>query len=175
MLENPTQTLMTNRPMLKWLLLLLLVMLIAFILIGASQYRQIIDEQSQSQAVPQTTTPPEPVPDFQRVDFGTNVPEDFPTDIPIETGSNVEQSYGLSYVGQKQLTIVFLSTKTVAENYTLYTDFLKEPDWIVSNKYESPTLSSLYGTKENNDINITISEDTETGSKSQVSISVLKK
>lgn len=119
-----------------------------------------------------TTTTTEP----KRTDFGTKIPTDFPTDIPVENGVKVEQSYSLNYVGQKQLTIVFQSTKTVKENYALYTDFLNKHNWSISNKYESAKVSSLYGTKGNNDINVTISENTSgTFIKSQVSISVLKK
>lgn len=117
-------------------------------------------------------TPQEP----QKTDFGTSMPTDFPTDIPVEKGTKVEQSYSLNYAGQKQLTIVFLSAKTVKENYTLYADFLKEKNWNMVNNYESPKLSSLYGTKESNDINVTISENDSTLLvKSQVSISILKK
>jgi len=110
-----------------------------------------------------------------KTDFGTETPADFPTDIPIEKGVTVEQSYSLNYVGQKQLTIVFASTKNVKENYALYTDFLATNGWVVANTYESPKLSSLYGTKGSNDMNVTISEKRSSGVKSQVSISVLKK
>ena len=111
-----------------------------------------------------------------RTDFGTSAPADFPADIPIEEGVKAEQSYSLNYAGQKQLTIVFLSAKTVEENYALYADFLAAQGWVVSNKYESPKLSSLYGTKDSSDINVTISEKKSgTSLKSQVSISVLKK
>lgn len=119
------------------------------------------------------TTTQEPV----KTDFGTSAPADFPTDIPIEKGAKVEQSYGLNYAGQKQLTIVFLSNKTVKENYILYSNFLEKQNWIISNKYESAKISSLYGVKENNDINVTISESvaTDATSKSNVSISILKK
>lgn len=115
-------------------------------------------------------------PEPQKTDFGTSMPTDFPTDIPVEKGIKFEQSYGLNYAGQKQLTIVFQSTKTVKENYALYSEFLKKNNWNISNKYESPKLSSLYGAKENNDINVTISENSTTPSvKSQVSVSILKK
>lgn len=112
----------------------------------------------------------------KKTDFGTDMPTDFPTDIPIESGAKFEQSYGLNYDGQKQLSIVFLSAKTVKENYTLYADFLKKQNWNVSNTYDNPTVSSLYGTKDNNEINVTIGESTSNASaKSQLSISVLKK
>jgi hypothetical protein len=126
---------------------------------------------------------PKPVPpitqvtqELQKTDFGIKIPTDFPSDIPIEEGTEVEQSYSLNYEGQKQLTMVFPSTKTVKENYTLYADFLEKQNWNVSNKYESMKVSSLYGTKESNDINVTISYESEVASaKSQVSISILKK
>ncbi len=114
-------------------------------------------------------TPVSPItPEPTKTDFGEKLPTDFPTNIPIEQGANVNQSYSLDYIGQKQLSIVFSSTKTIKQNYTLYADFLNKDGWTVSNKYESDTVSSLYGQKENNDINITIT-------KGQVSISVLKK
>lgn len=122
-------------------------------------------------AEPQTVAAqPEPV----KTDFGTTIAPDFPTNIPIEKGAVVNQSYSLDYAGQKQLTIVFPSTKTIAANYVLYTAFLKTDGWTVSNTYESANLSSLYASKGTNDINVTISEGTAPA-KSQVSISVLKK
>jgi len=114
----------------------------------------------------------------QKTEFGTEMPTDFPSNIPVEKGAEVQQSYGLNYDSQKQLSIVFLSTKTVEENFALYKDFLEKQNWNIYNKYESPEISSLYGygTKESNEINVTISENTSNASaKSQVSISVLKK
>jgi len=133
--------------------------------------QEVISNQNieQTSAESQTREP-------EKTDFDTSVPTDFPTDIPLENGAKVEQSYGLNYVGQKQLTMVFLSTKTVKENYSLYADFLKKQNRNVLNTYDSLAVSSLYSTKETNDINITISENTSSASiKSQVSISVLKK
>ena len=160
--------------LMKWLPIFLAVILVAVIIVF--QYKQQNNDQSQSQETAQATKQTEPVSEPRKTDFGANMPTDFPTDIPVENGVKVEQSYRLDYAGQKQLTIVFLSDKTVEENYSLYADFLKKQGWTVSNKYESPALSSLYGTKESNDINVTISEGaTIPEVKSQVSISVLKK
>ncbi|MCK9345020.1 MAG: hypothetical protein M0P64_02755 [Candidatus Pacebacteria bacterium] len=128
-------------------------------------------ENLSPQSGEQTTISAQPV----KTDFGISVPADFPADIPTEKGAKVEQSYSLNYANQKQLTIVFLSAKTVKENYNLYADFLKKQNWSVANTYEGIPVSSLYATKENNDINITISENISTPMiKSQVSISVLK-
>lgn len=126
----------------------------------------------ESPEVETTTISEEPV----KTDFGVKAPTDFPTDIPIEEGVKAEQSYSLNYVGQKQLTIVFLSAKTVKENYARYADYFAKAGWSVSNTYESPKLSSLYGTKGSDDLNVTISEkSSDAAVKSQVSISVLKK
>ncbi|OHA81851.1 MAG: hypothetical protein A2675_01745 [Candidatus Yonathbacteria bacterium RIFCSPHIGHO2_01_FULL_51_10] len=111
-----------------------------------------------------------------RTDFGASPPPDFPTNIPLEEGAGVTQSYSLSYTAQKQLTLVILSGKTIKQNYALYADFLANDGWSISNTYESATVASLYGRKENNEINITISADSGgNAARSQVSISVLKK
>ena len=120
---------------------------------------------------------PAPAKDVQREDFGQVVPPNFPTDIPIEAGAQVEQSYGLNeQTGSEQLTVVFVSGKSVKENYDLYLSFLKDGEWDVLNTHEDPALSALYGTKEQYDINVTISEYSSSGIvASQVSISVLKK
>ena len=120
---------------------------------------------------------PAPAKDVQREDFGQAVPPNFPTDIPIEAGAQVEQSYGLNeQTGSEQLTVVFVSGKSVKENYELYLSFLQEGEWNVLNIHEDPALSALYGTKAQHDINVTISEYSSSGiAASQVSISVLKK
>ena len=114
-----------------------------------------------------------------KTEFGDKPSPDFPTNIPLEQKVKINQSYGLDYIGQKQLTIVFMSMKTVKQNYDLYFNFLKEDGWIISNKYESEklaSLSSLYGTKGNNEINVTTSSnDFGSTTKSMINISVLKK
>lgn len=112
----------------------------------------------------------------KKTNFGEIPSPDFPTNIPLEEGVKINQSYSLDYIGQKQLTIVFMSMKTIKENYNLYADFLKKDNWNISNKYESKDLASLYAVKGQNEINVTISSnDSNTITKSMVSISVLKK
>ncbi|MGB2580739.1 MAG: hypothetical protein WBC83_03515, partial [Minisyncoccia bacterium] len=151
--------------------LLVIASITVLIVVTFVMYKQSVDKVAQPLAE-QTV---EKQNEQQKTDFGSEIPSDFPTDIPIEEGAEVEQSYNLNYTGQNQLTIVFPSTKTVKENYALYSDFLEKQNWIVSNKYESEKLSSIYGTKESNDINVTIGENVTDVSKSLVSISILKK
>lgn len=109
----------------------------------------------------------------------TNLNKSAPTDLlatfPIEAGAEVDQSYSLDYDEQKQHTVVFQSTKTVAENYSLYTNFLKEQNWNPVTRHETPKSSSLYGTKEGVYINVFITEKISTSSvKSLVSVNILK-
>ena len=108
------------------------------------------------------------VPEPEKTEFTAKLPTDFPANIPVEQGVYIKQSYSLTYANQKQLTIVFRTAKTMKENYALYADFLKKDGWVIANMSEGDNVSSFYGAKQKNDINITIT-------KSQVSISVLKK
>ena len=160
---NPTAS--NNK---KFLGLIVLVVILVAVALVVNQKGKILPQSvEQAELVPQ---------ELQRTEFGTSMPTDFPADIPVEKDAKVDQSYRLSYTGQMQLAFAFESAKTAIENYDLYADFLKKQNWNVSNKYESATVSSLYGTKEANDINVTMSENAgAVGVKSQVSISVLKK
>lgn len=115
-----------------------------------------------------------PVP--QKTEFGAQLPAGFLANIPLEAKIALTQSYGLDYGTQKQLTAVFDSSKTVTQNYTIYEKFLKTDDWTLQNVHQEQHIASLYGTKENSDINITISDFYATSTvKSQVSISILDK
>lgn len=136
------------------------------------------------------TTFPEP----EKIDFGASFPTDFPADIPTEKDAKLTQSYSLDYPEQKQLSIFFDSTKTVKENYALYSDYAKKEGWNILNTEEKSNLSFLYATKESMEMNVTVVESTVTPAggipsdadpsqkekllpltKSQVSVSVLRK
>lgn len=151
---------LVNRQRIEGLLVILFVIIVAFVVVYF--YPNLPQTPNTPIAITATSTEP------TRTDFGTASAPDFPSNIPVEQGVKVNQSYSLDYSGQKQLTIVFSTTKTVKQNYNLYADFLKKDGWAIANKYESVNVSSLYGTKQSNDINVTITKE-------QVSISVLKK
>ena len=113
---------------------------------------------------------------YVKTEFKDAPPADFLKEIPLPSNVSFEQSYGLQYKTAKQLTVVFPSPKTRKENFTLYKDFLTKDKWQVKNSTEGKSVSSLYATKEKNDLNITISGNTtDKGMKSQVSVSVLKR
>lgn len=127
-------------------------------------------------SAPTNTTKEEVKLNYVKTEFKDAPPTDFLKEIPLPANVSFEQSYGLQYATGKQLTVVFPSPKTRKENFTLYKDFLTKDKWQVKNSTEGKSVSSLYATKEKNDLNITISENTtDKGMKSQVSVSVLKR
>ena len=110
-----------------------------------------------------------------KTEYGNDLPTDFPTNIPIE-GATLSQSFLVDNGTTKQLTIVFQSMQTVQQNYGSYVNFLTSDGWSVINNYNSDSLSSLYGIKPTQEINITISSSNAVlPALSQVSISVLLK
>lgn len=176
MLQSEYDVIVKNKR-LKILLIILTALMIGVVLFVTIKFGR--DSLSTTTSIPPKETEnllkssPEPT----KTDFGTATPTDFPTDIPIEKGVTPTQSYTLDYPGEKQLSIVFPSMKTVKENYALYSGYAKKEGWMVVNTEEKDSLSFLYATKENTDMNVTIMEESTSTSftKSQVSIGVLKK
>lgn len=105
--------------------------------------------------------------------FNNAISPSFLNSIPLEKDLNITQSYDLDYDSEKQTTLVFLSTKTSKDNYDFYHAFLKKQGWNIVTTYNGRNIVSMYATKENNDINVTINKNTP--NKSWVSISILKK
>jgi hypothetical protein len=101
-----------------------------------------------------------------------SLPPSFPSTIPVEKNLTLSQSYELNYEKQKQSTVVFISSKTVAQNYTLYLSTLKQQGWVIAKEYSKPNVSFIYARKDGDEINVTVSEGVSSGS--EVSISILK-
>lgn len=104
-----------------------------------------------------------------RVDFSDKLPDDFPSDIPVEQEADFDQSYRLDYPEQKQLTVVFRSVKTLEENQFLYADFFRRNGWIISNRYDIENISAIYAAKGRVELNVSIISLAE--GKSQISLS----
>jgi hypothetical protein len=112
----------------------------------------------------------------ERIELGNNIPTEFPAELSVEKDAKIEQSYELNYGDQKQFSIVFISNKSVGENFIFYSKLLSEKGWDIVNKNENEKAASFYAIKDKDNINITINkDDVENSKKSQVSISFLKK
>lgn len=135
---------------------------------------QLEVQNTEVEAVPQELQESFPKP--TKTEFATTTPEGFVSDVPLEEGIFFEQSYSFEYPEQKQLSVVFYSSKSAKENFDLYVNYIQENNWMTLNTYESEKLFSLYAVRENNNLNVTISdESTEMFMRSEVSISVLVK
>lgn len=103
------------------------------------------------------------------------IPSGFPPDIPIENEAKLEQSYSKDYQeAGKQLTVVFASKKSVAENQKIYTDYLINNQWAIHSNSADEKLVSFYAQKDNMDLNLVIFSDEQSGNV-KISISVLIK
>jgi hypothetical protein len=88
------------------------------------------------------------------------VPTKFPADIPIEARAKITQNYNAeSPDGQFQATRVFVSTKTLAENLSIYQSYLKTKGWDLKSTVDQDNYKMLYATKNNTQLQINLNEN----------------
>ena len=109
-----------------------------------------------------------------RVESGNDVPEAFPTELILEENLVVNEGYTLQYLENQQVTVTFLSQKTVTEVYEAYTSYLESNAWAVMRSSEVDTIASIYALKRNDDLNVTISRLPEDES-TTVTLSLIKR
>lgn len=93
------------------------------------------------------------------VDFAKD-PEKFPSDIPMEAGAKLTQNYNATTpTGAFQATKVFLTTKTLAENLTIYTNYFQQNGWKITASLDQPTYKMVTGAKDKQSIQVSIDEN----------------
>lgn len=93
------------------------------------------------------------------VDFSKD-PENFPSSIPIEAGAQVTQNYNAAAPsGQYQATKTFVTKASLAENLSLYTNYLKSNGWTVEGTVDESNYKSVAGKKDNEKIQVNIDEN----------------
>ena len=109
--------------------------------------------------------------------YGKEVSQDFPATIPLEHAVQILESYSKDQNGQKQVTTVFSSFQRIKENIESYTFFLKKNNWAIVNTLDETNVASVYASRENDEINITVTPNRggDPLTHSVVSISVLNK
>jgi hypothetical protein len=153
-------------------LLLGVLVLVVVVLVAVSKNRTAKapaeSPQAQSQQKP-SSEQPKAVP-VQAVDVG-KLPQEFPSDIPLEAGAQVTLNYNATNAaGNFQASREFISKKTVAENYALYQKVLKDNGWTITGTQENtPAGNLIFATKGENNLNIRIYTDPD--KKIRVSIS----
>ncbi len=90
----------------------------------------------------------------------SKLPEKFPSNIPLEEGAEVIQNYNSETPeGQFQATRQFETKKSLAENYALYTDFMKKNGWEIKATTDDPTYKMVMGNLLKKAIQVTIEEN----------------
>lgn len=91
-------------------------------------------------------------------------PSGFPSEVPIEAGAKITQNYEADTTdGRHQATRTFESSRTVAQNYQTYLNFLTQNGWEVTNKLQTDNLASVFGKKDDAELSATISKNSISG------------
>ena len=87
-----------------------------------------------------------------------SVPVGFPQGIPLESGSLIE-SATTQYPGEniQQLSISYRSSKTIAQKYTEYKDYMNRAGYSLTEGNKSAPVRAIFGTKENTNLSVAIS------------------
>ncbi len=87
-----------------------------------------------------------------------SVPVGFPQGIPLESGSLIE-SATTQYPGEnvQQLSISYRSSKTIAQKYTEYKDYMNQAGYSLTEGNKSAPVRAIFGTKENTNLSVAIS------------------
>lgn len=91
------------------------------------------------------------------------LPSKMPANIPQETGAQVTDNFtAVNDEGLYQATREFETSKSLAENLTLYTNYLKNNDWDILSTIDKPTLKSVVGSRGADRLQVTITENSST-------------
>ncbi len=136
--------------------------LIVLAFLGFRYYKDLNKEQ----ALPPLEEPKVVV---DQVD-STQLPDRFPANFPLEKNVPINANYTAQAEGAFQSTRQFISKKTLAENYKLYSDYLKKDGWKIEATLDQEMVKSIFATKGRASVTVTMAQNTTT-SESTVDIS----
>lgn len=162
---------MKNKLILKkyWMPLLILVLL-AIIVVAAKvlpKRQAVTNNPAQPSAAAKAPAPSMPqvvvVPVAQ-------VPPGLPNNLPWEKGAVVLQNFTVKdpVTGKTQSTRVYVSAKTLDNNFTIYQNYLQQNGWTVVSSINQPTVKNLSAAKAGARLDITIAKD----SKGRITVNV---
>jgi hypothetical protein len=111
----------------------------------------------------------------ERKDIPTSqLPPDFPAEIPMEPGSKVTQNYtAQAGDGRFQMTRAFETQKSLEENFRIYQSFFQRNNWTIVSTVNQPSLKGLLARKGGLSVQVSINENAATKVKT-VDITVTK-
>ncbi len=89
-------------------------------------------------------------------------PNLFPKDLPMESGSQIVKNYNTSTAEGRTIgTRVFVTAKTIDENYKIYESYFKQKGWTVTAApaVKGNTSKTMIATKDNMQAQVTIGDD----------------
>lgn len=96
------------------------------------------------------------------IDF-SKTPEKFPKDVPIEAGAKITQNFNATTpTGQFQATRVFETKKSLADNLTLYSNFLKKNNWTIKSTIDNSNYKMVIASLDKKNLTIAIDENKTT-------------
>lgn len=91
------------------------------------------------------------------------LPEKFPVDVPVEAGAEISQNYNAAATdGSIQATREFVTKKSLADNLVIYEKYLKDNGWKVSAKVDTDTYKMVAGSKDKQELQVSIGENSAT-------------
>lgn len=119
---------------------------------------------STNQTSNQTANTPQPVPQIPTKEIAKDqLPDSWPSDIPMEAGAKVTVNYQRTTPeGNVQLVRAFNSAKTVDANAKIYTDYFTSAGFTVGGKIDQATFKSYLATKGNEMLQVLIQQDAKT-------------
>lgn len=134
--------------------LVILAVLIAIILIGSNKStKQVVDTNADQNQL-----------EFSKSNVPSNqIPGIIPTDIPVESNAKVTQNYvSTTKDGLSQSNRVYETSKSLADNYKLYTDYMKKNGWEITSTINDENSKMISGRKQNSLllVQMTVNKDT---------------
>jgi hypothetical protein len=155
-LKNKT-TIKVRKMNKRILLIAAIIVLAAAAVLGGFYY----SKNRQEQNVSNNTNSAEPKPEQQVVKKDLKpdeVPEKFPTNIPIEKDAPIVQNFSATTATHIQATRSFVSKLPIEANLKLYTDYLVKNGYTVS-PFNTDTLKSVIGRKDNTMLQIAVEQN----------------
>lgn len=87
------------------------------------------------------------------------LPDKFPANFPLEKNVPVNTNYNAQTDGAFQSTRQFVSKKTLAQNYSLYTDYLKNNGWTIETTLDQEAVKSIFASKGGTSVTVTMSHN----------------
>ena len=119
---------------------------------AVNYYQKIWGNQSSSSSIESNKKVTEEV-------KSSDLPKKFPADIPIETGVEIIKNENtVDPDGTSHAIRTFVSTKTLDENYAIYTAYLNSNGWIIESTVNKPDNKVIFASKAAQTIQIAASQ-----------------